>query len=112
MSESEEIHRDKPLWPEDTVEYRLFPLTESHYDLTKLAVECTHFARAVTRGHLWNYGEFLLRAWKEGELAGKTVMHLFCTNHALFLQMAPVQMIILRICMGGHVSVTISKMNG
>ncbi len=55
-----DIHGETSLWPEDTVEYRIYT-TPAQDDLTKLAVECTHFAKQRTGGHIWNYGTFALQ---------------------------------------------------
>ncbi len=68
MSAAEDIHGGEAssLWPEDTVEYRIYT-TATQDDLTKLAVECTHFAKQRTRGHLWNYGTFALQVWRGEE---------------------------------------------
>lgn len=57
------------LWPEDTVEYHLFSSSESSQEsLIKLAVECTHYVKLLTKGHIWHYGAFTLSVWagKEG----------------------------------------------
>ena len=51
---------------EDTVEYRLYPVeceTCDHEYLTRLAVECTHFARCIVGDHLWHYEPFQLAVW-------------------------------------------------
>ena len=40
----------KPLWPEDTVEYKLYAKGALSEDLTKLAVECIHFGKAAFEG--------------------------------------------------------------
>lgn len=57
------------LWPEDTVEYHLYSSSDTSPDsLTKLAVECTHYVRLFSKGHIWNYSAFVLSVWagKEG----------------------------------------------
>lgn len=57
----------KTLWPDDTVEYRLYPAQGGARDcLDKLAADCTHLARALLHGHVWNYEAFSLALWKEG----------------------------------------------
>lgn len=58
--------RGDPAFPEDTVLYRLFPVEGpecTHGYLTKLAVECSHRSRALTRGHVWHYEPFRLGVW-------------------------------------------------
>ncbi len=57
----------KPLWPEDTVEYKLYAKGALAEDLTKLAVECVHFTKQFLKGHLWHYGEFALQVMKGEE---------------------------------------------
>ena len=68
---------NKPLWPEDTVEYRLYLADEKLEFLNTLAVDCTHFARSLLRGHLWNYGGFALAQWKEGEIPAAFIICIF-----------------------------------
>lgn len=106
---SEEIHGEtinRSLWPEDTVEYRLYPTAEHANELTKLAIECTHFAKLCLRGHLWNYGGFALREIKGEEKALK------CTKHFSNLCILQGTECILHTSMEGRVSVTILRMSG
>lgn len=72
---------NKPLWPEDTVEYRLYLADGKHESLNTLAVDCTHFARSLLRGHLWNYGGFALAQWKEGKRPAAVGLQAYLTCH-------------------------------
>lgn len=52
------------LWPEDTVEYRIYcPVGDKDEDevLSRLAVECNHASRALSSSHMWHYGAFTLK---------------------------------------------------
>ena len=60
------------LWPEDTVEYRIYcqppRSTEGEDDaLAKLALECSHASRQLSGHHVWYYATFVLRPGEAGE---------------------------------------------
>lgn len=53
------------LWPEDTVEYRIYPQTsprdEDQADtLSELALECNHASRLLSASHVWHFSPFAL----------------------------------------------------
>ena len=55
------------LWPEDTVEYRIYPQTSPRAEdqagtLSKLALECNHASRLLSGSHVWHYSPFALHA--------------------------------------------------
>lgn len=50
----------RPLVPEDTVEYHLYPEECSLELLSRLAVEWSSYALAFTAGHIWHYEPFRL----------------------------------------------------
>lgn len=50
----------RPLVPEDTVEYHLYPEERTPELLSRLAVEWTSYALAFTAGHIWHYESFRL----------------------------------------------------
>ncbi len=51
-----------PLWPEDTVEYRIYThKAVNSTELEQLASECNNFARRKCAGHVWYYAPFYVR---------------------------------------------------
>ena len=53
------------LWPEDTIECRLY--ATGGLELTKLAVDCTHYTRTLLPTYLWHYDVFSLQVCTDGK---------------------------------------------
>lgn len=54
------------LWPEDTVEYRIYPDLASDQanvapSLQRVALECNHASRRLSASHVWYFAAFALR---------------------------------------------------
>ena len=60
------------LWPEDTVEYRIYiqashRLEDQDDALSKLALECNHASRLLSSCHVWHFAPFALSPSKTGK---------------------------------------------
>ena len=66
-----EEHETSSLWPEDTVQYKIYYTTDEiesgdHVQLPGLILECNHLVRQLSSGHVWNHAPFKLRRFDNG----------------------------------------------